>query len=204
MFKFNILKPYTDRIDQGVIMDLSEIEGAVMANQVHGDEILEINEKPNELPNCDAFMTEKIGLPIMAKVADCQGVLMYDPVTHKAAAVHSGWRGSTVNIIGKTIEKMRDRFGVDPKGLRIAISPSLGPCCAEFSDPKNELPEFIHPFVDETNHVDFWSLSEKQCQDAGVPAEQIEVVRKCTKSDPGYYSHRNGDKERMGVFIMLK
>lgn len=174
-----------------------------MADQIHSDLILEVNEKPKDLPQVDAFTTNKKGLTLLVEVADCQGILIFDPVTRSIATVHSGWRGSAKNIIGKTIGRMTELYESSPADLLIGISPSLGPCCAEFSDPKNELPEFCHPFIDTNNHVDFWALSQQQCEAAGVPTEQIELAGKCTKCQPGYVSYRNGDSGRMGVFATL-
>jgi len=204
IIEFDIFKPYSKIIEQGVVKDLSEIPGAVLAWQVHGDKILEVDEKPKEQPKCDAFMTNKKGLPIMVKIADCQGVLIFDPTNEAIAAVHSGWKGSIINIIGKTIEKMRLKYGSDPQNLIVAVSPSLGPCCAEFTDPNNELPGFCKPFIKPNKHVDFWALTRFQLTQAGVPKNQIEITAKCTKCQPGYYSYRNGDSQRMGVFVKLK
>ncbi len=203
MIEFDILKPFSGELDYGVVLDSSEISDAVMADQVHGDVILEVTEQHETLPQADAFMTQQKDLTLMVEVADCQGILIYDPVTRSVGAVHSGWRGSTLNIIGKTIKKMTETYGASPSDMRVAISPSLGPCCAEFSDPKNELPEFCHPFIGEDNHVDFWALSTKQCLDAGVPEDQIELAGECSKCQPGYLSYRNGDSGRMGVFVTL-
>jgi len=203
ILEFDILKPFAN-IKQGVTKDLTEIPEAVMADQIHADDIVEVNEKPKIELRCDAFMTQKRGLPLMVKVADCQGVLIYDPKNKAIASVHSGWKGSALNIIGKTIAKMGGRYGSDPKDLRVAISPSLGPCCAEFSDPENELPTFCKPFIKPNRHVDFWALSKSQCLEAGVLEDQIEITRRCTKCEPGYFSYRNGDMQRMGVFVKLK
>ncbi len=200
MYEFTILKRYADKLDYGLTMSPFEFEGAILADQIHTDQILELAEKPIEEPQCDAFITSEKSLTIMVKVADCQGILIYDPTNHKAASVHSGWRGSTMNIIGKAVGEMNS----DPSELLVAISPSLGPCCAEFSDPANELPDFCQPFVDENRHVDFWSLSKRQLADAGVPENQVELAGVCTKCSPGYFSHRNGDSGRMGVFVTLR
>lgn len=198
MHEFKIFAPFLDRIEVGMSPDLF----GILADQVHGDLILEISERPKTMPQCDGFMTREKGLPLMIKVADCQGILMYDPITHSAAAVHSGWRGSTLNIVGKAVEKMRETYGANPADLLVAISPSLGPCCAEFTDPKTELPESCHAFIREGNYVDFWQMSVTQLLKAGV--QQIEVAGQCTKCQPGYFSHRNGDSGRMGVFVTLK
>lgn len=179
------------------------IERPITTYQVHGNKVLKFDEHPAELFKGDALITNTPNLPLMAKVADCQGVLMYDPVTHSIASVHSGWRGSTMNIIGKTVETMEEAFGTKSADILVAVSPSLGPCCATFSDPIEELPEFCHKFIVEKNRVDFWALTFWQCLEAGISGEKVEVAEECTKCQPGYYSHRNGDVERMGVFITL-
>jgi len=203
MFEFEILKPFSEKIESGVIPDAFLMEDAVMADQIHGDLIMEVEERPSEMPQCDAFITKQKNLPIMVKVADCQGILIYDPTTHSAATVHSGWRSSSLNILGKAVKRMQEVFGSSPTDLLACISPSLGPCCAEFSNPEIELPAFCYPFIGDNNHVDFWGLSIKQLQAVGVPQSQIELSGQCTKCQPGYLSHRKGDSGRMGVFAKL-
>jgi len=200
--EFALLKAFKGQIDHGILMGIPD--GAMTANQVHGDTILKINHPFTDHPDCDGFMTNVPHLQLMVKVADCQGVLMYDPVTHSAAAIHSGWRGSTLNIIGKAVRQMHETYGAKPTDLRVAISPSLGPCCAQFTDPKKELPAFCHPYIEAGNHVNFWKLSLKQLADEGILKEHIELAAECTKSTPGYFSNRNGDSGRMGVFIKLR
>lgn len=176
---------------------------AVIIEQLHGDKIVEVSERPDSLPQGDALITRQPNLTLMVRVADCQGVIIKDPKHKVVAAVHSGWRGSTCNIIGKTIQRMKEKYGSEAQDLQVSVSPSLGPCCAEFSDPRNELPAFCHRFIDERNHVDFWALTKAQLREEGIPEQNIELAGKCTKCQPGYYSHRNGDSERMGVFVKL-
>ncbi len=172
--------------------------------QAHSDVILEVDHLPDGLlPDSDGFITQSKDLLLMVKIADCQGVILYDPEHEAVGVVHSGWKGSVQNIIGKAVQKMKRQCQSDPKKLLVGISPSLGPCCAEFSDPKNELPAFCHPFILKNNHVDFWSLSQKQLVDEGVSQLNVEVAGVCTKCGSGYFSHRRGDGGRMGVFAKL-
>ena len=176
----------------------------VFANQMHGEDVMVIKNPPRIKPECDGFITRQKKVPLLIKIADCQGVLIYDFQTKTVAAVHSGWRGSAKNIIGKTIKTMKE-MGCKASDLVIAISPSLGSCCAEFSDPFRELPKECHPYIMPKNRVDFWSLSKEQCLEQGVPESQIEITGICTQCHPeSCFSHRNGDLGRMGAFIMLK
>ncbi len=220
---YKIFKPFSGIISHGVtdkafgsfnddepdfsksVKKLSEKTGLpapVFAEQIHGDSVLLLSDRPTEKPRCDGFITNRTELPLMVKVADCQGILMFDPINSAIACVHSGWRSSVKNIIGKAIGKMGKEFGTKPENLLIGISPSLGPCCAEFSDPDNELPAFMRPYL-KGHHADFWQLSLDQCMEAGVPKKNIEIAGVCTKCDPDCFSHRRGDSGRMAVFIDL-
>jgi copper oxidase (laccase) domain-containing protein len=40
----------------------------------------------------------------MVQVADCQSVFLYDPFQKVVANVHSGWRGSIKNVIGRAVK----------------------------------------------------------------------------------------------------
>lgn len=224
ILEFSILKPFSDRLVHGVttkslgsfndkgskfknqlkrFKKLTKKE-PIFSNQVHGDEIIMIKARPQESFKGDSFITQQKNIPLVVKVADCQGILIYDPKTESIAAIHVGWRSLALNIIGKTIQKMRDAFGSNPEDLLVGISPSLGPCCAEFGDPKNELPNSIHPYI-KGKYVDLWLVSLEQLKKAGVPENQIEIIKECTKCKPEqYFSHRNADTGRMAVFIGLK
>lgn len=207
ILNFDIFKPYADILTHGINTEsLHDANGVdlIVGNQIHTDTINLISQKPIETLQGDAIITKEVNLPIAVKVADCQGILIFDPKTQSIAAIHSGWKSSCLNIIGKTVKRLTGEFGSDPKDLLVGISPSLGPCCAEFSDPKTELPDFVHPFAN-NRHVDFWALSLDQLKNTGIPEKQIEFKRECTKCHPnGYYSYRNNDENRMGVFISLK
>lgn len=218
--KFFIFNQYSNQLIHGVTTkpmgSFDEIKydtsrQPIFSNQLHGDNIIIVNEYPNQELDGDAFITNKPNIPLAVKVADCQGILIFDPKKNIISAVHSGWRGSALNIIGKTITKMSGKFNSNPLDLLVGISPSLGPCCAEFSDPENELPQFIHPYIKDRNacnersrSVDFWSLSFNQLKESGVREDNIELMNECTKcNSSGYFSHRNGDSGRMAVFIEI-
>lgn len=220
ILEFNLFKPFSGQLIHGITTkplgsfnneeaDFEKQKNKLPVNpifnkQVHGDKIMLITERPDQPFEADALITQKKTLPLGIKVADCQGVLIFDPKTNSIAAIHSGWKSSVLNIIGKTVKKMGQVFGSNPADLVIGISPSLGPCCAQFSDPEKELPEFVHPFIKGKN-VDFWSLSLQQLKEVGVPENQIEIVKECTNCNLNrYFSHRNGDKGRMAVFIGLR
>jgi len=52
--------------------------------------------------------------------------------------------------------------GAPGTGISAAISPSLGPCCAEFINHRQELPASFLAFQTRANYFDFWQISRTQ------------------------------------------
>lgn len=151
----------------------------------------------------DGFVTNVPGLVLLVRCADCQAALFFDPVKRAVAAVHSGWRGNAQNILGKAVEKMVAEYGSDPADILVAIGPSLGPCCAEFSEPFEELPKEMHQFVNAHKHVDLWECSHKQLRDAGVLCENIENPRICTACNTDQFFSYRAEKPKTGRMAAL-
>lgn len=178
------------------------------ACQVHDDRILTILETPAadcEYAGYDALITNQPGVGLLIQQADCQAVVLHDPVNRVVANVHSGWRGSVTNIIAKTVGQMTADFGSDPARLAAAISPSLGPCCAEFVHFQTELPPEFHEYQVRPAYFDFWAISRWQLQAAGVLPAHITTTAVCTRCDPNYFSYRReGKTGRSATVIALR
>jgi len=165
--------------------------------QIHGDSILVIKtiEQAVEPAEYDAMITNVSGIGLLIQQADCQAVLLHDPVRRVIAAIHNGWRGSTAGIIGKTIKSMRRYFQTNPADIRAVISPSLGPCCAEFLHYKKELPPTFHPFRNTDNYFDFWAISKQQLNQSGIRKENIDLAGTCTVCSNDFFSYRRAKKK---------
>lgn len=122
------------------------------------------------------------------------------------ANVHSGWRGSIANIIGHTLDAMKKNFGSDPAHVVAGIGPSLGPCCAEFVNYKEEIPEPFWKYRNDRRHFDFWAVSRDQLCEAGVCAENIHISGLCTRCRTDlFFSYRaEGITGRFAAIIGLK
>lgn len=183
------------------------------ARQTHSDKVIKVDfENIEALANItsrvegDALVTDMHDTAIMVKTADCQPVLLADPVGGVIAAVHSGWRGSVQNILGKTIAKMINEFDCQPENIVAGIGPSLGPCCAEFKNYKEELPPEFWQYETKPNYFNFWRISAMQLKEAGVPENNIEVCNLCTMCYPDlFFSYRlQKITGRFGSAIMLE
>lgn len=74
-----------------------------------------------EVPDTDAVITEKTGLCVAVKTADCIPVLLFDKRQHRIAAVHAGWRGTVGCIVEKTLQQMQSRV----EDLSAIIGPGI-------------------------------------------------------------------------------
>lgn len=185
----------------------------VFTKQVHDRNVIVISGKeanvlvPSETHLAgDALVSNLYNKMLVIKTADCQAVLLYDPVKHVVANVHSGWRGSINNIISAAIDAMKEHFNCRPSDILAGISPSLGPCCAEFINYKKEIPEQFWKYKDSAYKFDFWAISADQLSYAGVMPENIYSCRICTKCNKDlFYSYR-GEKTtgRSAIVIGLK
>jgi YfiH family protein len=139
----------------------------------------------------DAMITDVPGIFLLIQTADCQAVMIVDVRRHVVANAHCGWRGSVANILGVTIKRMVDQFGCDPGDMVAAIGPSLGPCCAEFVNYKEEIPPPLWPFRVAEHHFDFWQISRHQLIATGLSKAHIYSADICTRCNPHlFFSYR--------------
>ena len=167
------------------------------ASQVHGDRVYIVSKKSAmdvEVVGYDALISNRLDVGLMIQQADCQAIILFDPVNKAIANIHNGWRGSIVNIISKTITAMANEFGTLPSHLLAGIGPSLGPCCAEFINYSTELPLKFHSYQKTATYFDFWAISRDQLITAGVNQENIEIAEICTMCDHDYFSYRREGK----------
>ena len=186
----------------------------VFAKQVHGVKVRSFSKKNTQAasgsydvpPECDAMITDIKKKSLVIQVADCQSIVMYDPVLRVVANVHSGWRGSIKNIIGQTISAMKKKFGTKPNHIISGIGPSLGPCCAEFVNYQNEIPEKLWKYKNDSDHFNFWEISLDQLRDAGVLKKNIYSSEICTRCNTNlFFSYRSeGTTGRFAAVIGLK
>lgn len=183
------------------IGNLFGFQTLVFARQVHGDQVKvwPVDADPQTrgttcdraFVSGDALATAKEGHALIIQTADCQSVLIVDPKTRTVANVHSGWRGSIANIIGRTVDTMVENFGCRAEDLCCGIGPSLGPCCAEFVNYRREIPEDLWEYKFSNDYFDFWRMSKDQLTHAGVRKENVENSHICTRCNQHlFFSYR--------------
>jgi hypothetical protein len=185
---------------------------AVYARQVHGADVArwagpeaEPGPKSTEahyLPG-DALVTDVPGAALVIQTADCQSVVLVDPVQRVIANVHSGWRGSIQNVVGQTVGVMRSCYGCRAGNIVGGIGPSLGPCCAEFVNFRSEIPDEYWSYRGPRDRFDFWRLSVDQLVAAGVTRDRIEVSGICTRCNSHLFFSYRAEGKAAGRFAAV-
>ncbi len=178
------------------------LQQLVSAHQVHGKSICHVTEPVDddfEIDGYDAIISNQPGVGLLIQHADCQAVMVYDQKNRMVAGIHNGWRGSVENIIADTIAAMELRYGTIPNELVAAVGPSLGPCCSEFINHRDELPESFLPYQVRENHFDFWQISLQQLTECGVGKDSVIISGVCTSCSSDFFSYRRGCKNGNGI-----
>jgi len=189
------------RINRERANDALGLRHLIAVKQIHADQILQAEPAHigTELEGYDAIISTLPGTGVLIQQADCQAVLLWAPQHHVVAAIHCGWRGSVLNIIGKTVRCLSEQYDVPAESLRAVISPSLGPCCAEFINYRTELPTWMHAYQIRPFFFDFWAISRHQLISVGVQPGHIETANMCTCCDQRFFSYRRATKSAQGI-----
>lgn len=183
-----------------------------MTKQVHRDEVSVVTEETAGMGltrpmawESDALVTNLPNTPLAGFYADCVVTLLYDAVSGSCGVCHSGWRGTAMGILPKTVDVMAERLGAKRESLVAVIGPSIGQCCFETDADvpeamEREMGDQVHPFVQargEKFYVDLQGINAMLLRGAGLDAGNIIDSGLCTycHSDE-FWSHRVTHGER--------
>ena len=184
------------------------IEDLALPRQTHSDHVLWVSEagRPEDT---DAVITDKPGLCVCVKTADCIPILLYDIRQRVVAAVHAGWRGTVSRIVQKTFEQMKP---LNPGDLHAIIGPGISLEQFEVGDEVYDaFKEAGFPMERiarkaERWHIDLWEANRFLLEEQGV--EDIFVEGTCTRTSEDFYSARretiNTGRNYNGIFINSK
>ena len=187
------------------------------AHQVHSNRVAVVTAQDGGrvVPATDALVTDTPGLGLLLRFADCQPIILYDPVRQSLGLVHAGWRGLAQGIARRAVETMHEAFGTNPSDLLAGLGPAIGPCCYTVGDDVASalgyaLPDWRKVMTLEPSgtgwRLDLPAANAQQLAAAGVRARQMEQAGLCTAChNDEFFSHRaeNGQTGRFAVAAYL-
>lgn len=173
--------------------------------------------QPRDYTDIDGLLTDEPGIVLATFYADCVPLYFVDTRKRAIALAHSGWRGTVARMGRCVTEKMREVYGSNPADIVAAIGPSICQECYEVSEDVADAfaQEFRMPgqadkiLLNKGNgkyQLDLWQANEIVLEEAGIPADQIQVTDICTCHNSEYlFSHRasKGRRGNLGAFMGL-
>jgi|GEM_PF-2291280 Uncharacterized conserved protein len=118
-------------------------EAFTCTEQVHGNRIVRVTAqdrgrgrlaRETAFPATDGMHTDVPNVLLAAFFADCVPLFFLDPVRRVIGIAHAGWRGTVLDVAGEMVRSLAVHYGTRPRDLRVAIGPSIGPCCYEVDE----------------------------------------------------------------------
>ncbi|KGG17096.1 MULTISPECIES: peptidoglycan editing factor PgeF [unclassified Prochlorococcus] len=196
-----------------------------LLNQVHGEKVIIASDASNKKKaSADSIISNKSDQSLWLYTADCIPILLADTKKGFVAAIHSGWKGLTLNIIKKTLEKL-EFCGCQRADLIFALGPSI----SGIHYPVNE--DIVNAFLISINantrynhNIDLFSFKDcisinnsipfldirkaakRQLLLEGISSKKICLNSECTYANSNLFNswRRNQTKNRQWSFIVSK
>jgi YfiH family protein len=178
-----------------------------ITRHVHGTDVWTVGQPLAEDAAFDGLVCDRVGPVLGAFAADCLPLLFAEPDARVCGAAHAGWRGTVAGVARNVITRMAE-LGARPDRVRVAIGPSIGPCCfevgpevvAEFRAALGELPGMIvaGPRKD---HIDLRVATRAVLERVGVRADRIDDRPPCTRCEADRFFSYRRDGQAGGVHM---
>jgi len=167
------------------------------AKQIHSDRVLLV-VSPGPQGEGDALISNRPGIGLAIRTADCLPILIADPRNRAVAAVHAGWRGVVAEVASRTIDAMSRHFDSKPEDLVVAIGPGIGACCFEVG------PEVSVQFgLSGRTKVDLVGTMCRQLRRNGVRPGQTSNSGQCTYCNGDLFESYRRDGQGSGRMVAM-
>jgi hypothetical protein len=178
----------------------------VAPRQVHGTDVIAASAGAAlpARPSGDGVLLDRCGIEASLRFADCFPVVIASlSPSPRIILLHSGFKGTVLNIAGRAARSLLGKMGADPSRTWAWIGPGIGK--NHYFRKKDEpwtrrgIESFSRHNMSGDGDGVFFDLGgeiRKQLGDAGIEDEKICSVPLCTYRDNDVcYSYRRGDRE---------
>lgn len=155
----------------------------------------------------DGWWTQRPDTVLVIGVADCVPAFVWDTERRSVALVHAGWRGTAGGILGRALDLLLSQ-GSEARHLRVALGPSIGPCCYPVSrDVASRFPETAITRRGDALHLDLRLANRQQAVARGLTPQQVQDQPPCTSchSDTFFSYRKHGARSgRMWALLWIR
>jgi YfiH family protein len=174
----------------------------MVTRHVHGTNVWRVGEPLAEAAEFDGLVCDRVGPVLGAFAADCVPILFAEPEARVCGAAHAGWRGTVGGVAANVITRMVE-LGARPERIRVALGPSIGPCCVEvgpevvdeFTRAFGPLPGLVVAGPNKP-HIDLRVANRAVLERAGVAPDHLDDRPPCTRCEADrFFSYRRDGRE---------
>jgi polyphenol oxidase len=178
--------------------------------QVHGADVAVVRAPAEQnrldlLPAVDALVTDRPGLALSVRVADCVPVLLADAQAGVVGCAHAGRAGLAGGVVGRAVQAMHD---LGASTLHAWVGPYVCGGCYEVpaamqAEVSEVAPQARSTTTWGTPALDIGAGVEAQLRHLGCTVQ--ESPRPCTRERPDLYSYRRDGSRagRLAGFVWL-
>ena len=183
-----------------------QLDDLVFCNQTHRRDVALVDGShrgrgarslAGAIDGVDALATATPSVGLVAMVADCVPVVLYDPVAHVLAVVHAGW-GGTVRKVAEAAVTTLAGLGSQPGDILAAIGPAIEADRYQVGDevadaardafgPATDL--LVRPNGTGRWLFDLWAANRHTLLECGLRPESIVTATEGSGADR-YFSYR--------------
>jgi len=163
------------------------LDNVQFMNQVHGNDVVVVDQVLDQDPTCDGLITTTKGISLAVMVADCIPLLLISQ--EAVAAVHVGRAGLVNRVAIKALHQMRSLGAIEVHAI---LGPSICGTCYEvpFQMQQDVIAEHPRAFSTTRHGTPALDLPAGLIADLTAEGVSYEASVICTQEDPLYYSHR--------------
>lgn len=174
---------------RGAIAGWAGATRLVIAHQVHGNDVAQVDAGTRDTVTADGLVTTEIDLLLGVTVADCVPVMLVDQAAGVAGVAHAGRAGMVLGVVPAVLEAMRD---LGATRVEAVVGPSICARCYEVPEVMRAEVAATNPLAPSATRTGTPSLDVA----AGVlgqlhaRAHTIQQLPGCTAESHELFSHR--------------
>lgn len=180
--------------------------------QAHSDKIEVVKTKKEIFDKIDGLITNKKGISLSLRFADCTPILFYDSVKNAIGNIHSGWKGTVQKIGQKGALKMMEIYDCKKENLLCFLGPCIGKCHFEVGEDVKKIFETTFAYLgnleniiskgekkeEQKYFIDTTVINRKLLEEVGIPSCHIIESNICTVCHADQMHSYRAEKEKAG------
>lgn len=181
----------------------------ILMEQVHSDQIkileendLKTNRISQPILGVDGLITNVPNIFLAVKTADCIPILLWDETKNVIAALHSGRKGTELNIVGKAVKILVQTYNCNVADIKVELGAAICESC--YPVDQKTFDEFVSiTEIEQTfSKLDLKKVVKLKLKESGIPEENIFDQQICTKENSRYFSYRENKATERQISVI--